>query len=146
MSYSTRLTWSGNRGSGTSAYTSYGREFHAGIDGKPDIDGSADPAFRGDGQKHNPEDLLLVAVAACHMLTYLALCARNGIRVVDYSDDASGVMNGKQFEEITLHPIVTIASDSDADRAAGLHDAAHESCFIANSCNFPIHHRAEIRS
>ena len=78
MNYSTRLTWSGNRGSGTSAYTSYGREFRAGIDGKPDIDGSADPAFRGDGQKHNPEDLLLVAVAACHMLTYLFLASRQG--------------------------------------------------------------------
>ena len=70
--------------------------------------GSADPTFRGDASLYNPEDLLLMALSACHMLSYLALCARAGIRVISYSDAATGKMaqkNGKiRFTEVICIP------------------------------------------
>ena len=82
------------------------------------------------------------------MLSYLALCAREGIRVVAYEDDASGTLvldasGGGRFEQVTLRPAVTIA-DGDPERAAQLHDKAHQLCFIANSCSVPIHHQPTI--
>ena len=73
--------------------------------------GSSDPTFRGDAAKHNPEDLLVVALVGCHMLSYLALCARAGIEVAAYEDEASGAMAIKdgrmRFTEVMLAPRVT---------------------------------------
>lgn len=149
--YRTHLIWDGNLGEGTSTYAGYGRGHRILIDGKPELRGSADPTFRGEADTHNPEDLFLAAVSSCHMLSYLALCARHSINVLDYRDDATGALvldarGGGKFEEIVLRPVVTIANPADKDRATELHEKAHELCFIANSCSVPIHHHAEIRT
>jgi organic hydroperoxide reductase OsmC/OhrA len=147
--YALGLVWEGHRGAGTADYSSYERRFRVTIAGKAELFGSADPRFRGDSRLHNPEDLLLAAVSSCHMLTYLALCARSGITVVRYSDAARGKLairasGGGSFQEIMLQPCVTVAAGTDLVAANALHDRAHELCFIANSCRFPIHHKAEI--
>lgn len=147
--YSSRLIWDGNRGNGTATYAEYGREYRVVIDGKPVLQGSADPLFRGDAATHNPEDLFLAAISSCHLLTYLALCARAGIRVVAYEDAATGTMKedgagGGRFTEVVLHPRVTIAGAEHRERAEQLHARAHQLCFIANSCSVPIHHEATI--
>jgi organic hydroperoxide reductase OsmC/OhrA len=148
--YAVGLVWEGNQGSGTSDYASYGRRFRVEIRDKPDLPGSADPAFRGDPRLHNPEELLLAAVASCHMLFYLSLCARNGITVLRYSDAARGTLavepsGGGRFQEISLRPCVTVSRTSDPAAAATLHARAGELCFIANSCSFPIRHEAEVQ-
>src|SRR5437867_11223446 len=90
--YRSHIVWDGNLGDGTASYATYGRQYRVVVAGKPDLNGSANPVFRGDAGKHDPEDLFLAAIAACHMLSYLALCARDGIRVVAYDDDASGTL------------------------------------------------------
>lgn len=143
--YTARVVWEGNTGRGTAGYTAYGREHRVEIDGKPDIAGSSDPAFRGDPHRHNPEDLFLASISACHMLYYLSLCARKGVRVLAYEDRADGVMRVEpagdgRFHRVTLRPRVTLAADADAALARQLHETAHALCFIANSCNFPIGH------
>ncbi len=140
--YSTKVTWTGNLGSGTATYSSYSRDHLIQIPHKPDLLGSADAPFRGDITKYNPEDMLLTSLATCHMLWYFHLCADNGIVVVDYVDNASAVMNthpGK-FEEARLNPVVTITDGSKSELAKELHDLAHKRCFIANSVNFPVLH------
>jgi len=146
--YSLDLRWDGNSGSGTASYAGYSREYRITIAGKPDIVGSADPAFRGDRAVHNPEELLVAALSSCHMLSYLALCARNGIRVESYRDAATGRMiagpDGGRFEEVMLAPRVGIAMGGDLDRALALHERAHAECFIASSVNFPVRHQAEV--
>jgi organic hydroperoxide reductase OsmC/OhrA len=147
--YDVRLVWTGDRGSGTSGYRAYGRDHDVLVDGKPAIAGSADPAFRGDAARHNPEDLLIASLAACHMLWYLHLCADAGVVVVAYEDAATGRMSlradgGGRFDEVTLHPVVTIRSGEPAT-AEALHAEAHRRCFIANSMNFPVRHRPVIR-
>jgi len=147
--YTAGIVWDGNTGTGTSSYTSYGRQYRLIIDGKPDLPLSSDPLFRGEAEKHNPEDLFLASISACHMLFVLSLCARNGIRVTAYEDRAQGRMTidekgGGKFEEVTLYPRMTIAAGDDAARAAALHDTAHELCFIANSCSVPIHHQVTV--
>jgi organic hydroperoxide reductase OsmC/OhrA len=148
--YRAHLTWDGNRGDGTARYETYGREHRISIDGKPDLVATADVAFRGDADKHNPEDLFLSAISSCHMLSYLALCAKYGISVVAYEDAATATMQedgkgGGRFVEVMLHPAVTIADAAHAERAMKLHERAHQLCFVASSCSAPIHHDATIR-
>jgi organic hydroperoxide reductase OsmC/OhrA len=103
--------------------------------------------FRGDPAKYNPEDLLVVALATCHMLSYLALCARAGIEVTAYEDRASGTMAIKdgrmRFVEVTLAPNVVIGAGV-LKRAEALHAQAHAECFIANSVNFPVRNRPTV--
>ena len=84
--------WTGARHGGTTSYDAYSRECTFAIDGKPVLHGSADVPFRGDPQLYNPEDLLLCALSTCHLLSYLAVCARAGIVVTAYRDAATGTM------------------------------------------------------
>jgi len=140
--YPVQVVWTGNHGSGTKTYQGYGREHEVHVAGKPVIAGSSDAAFRGDGGKHNPEDLLVAALSGCHMLWYLHLAAVAGVVVTEYVDDAVGTLqergNDGRFTEAVLRPRVTITADSDPDVAKRVHEDAHHACFIANSVNFPV--------
>ncbi len=140
--YRVEVEWTGNLGSGTDGYRNYGRDHVIRIDAKPTLAGSADPAFRGDAGRHNPEDMLVAALSACHMLSYLHMATVAGVVVTAYSDAAEGVMategNGGHFVEVVLHPLVTIGSGSDPVKAEATHAQAHHACFIANSVNFPV--------
>lgn len=147
--YGIRLDWTGNSGEGTRTYRGYRRDHTIAVAGKPPLAGSSDPAFRGDPSRYNPEELLVASLSACHMLSYLHVCAVNGVVVMDYADDALGTMEetadgGGAFTDVTLHPTVTIAADSDAAKAKSLHEEAHDLCFIANSVKFPVRHEARI--
>ena len=148
-SYRALLVWEGNLGEGTSTYQGYSRRWRAFMEGKPDLVGTADPTFRGDPQRHNPEELLVTALSSCHMLSYLALCARNHISVVSYSDEATGVMRtgadgAGKFTGVTLRPRVEITDAARAEQARELHQQAHEQCFIASSVSFPVRHEAHV--
>lgn len=139
--------WTGGSVSPTVDYNSYSREYTFDIPGKPLLTGSAAVPYRGDEHLHNPEDLLLAAVSACHLLSYLALCARSGIQVFDYSDKCTAIMkihDGKmRIVEATLQPYVSVGESTDLEKALELHHEAHATCFIANSVNFPIRHLPE---
>ena len=141
--YSVSVTWQGNRGTGTSAYSAYGRDHQIAAEGKSPIAGSADPAFRGDRTRWNPEDLFVASVSTCHQLWYLHLAADAGIVVTAYADQAEGVMEeyadgSGRFVRVVLRPVVTIAAGSDPTKAEAAHEPAHHGCFIANSVNFPV--------
>lgn len=140
--YRVEVRWTGNLGSGTSGYSAYARDHAIAADGKPDIPGSSDPAFRGDAKRWNPEELLVASASACHKLWYLHLCADAGIVVLDYVDNAQGTMvegpGQGRFTGIVLRPRVTIRAGGDPSKAERLHHAAHQKCYIANSVNFPI--------
>jgi organic hydroperoxide reductase OsmC/OhrA len=141
--YALRVVWTGNRGEGTATYRAYDRHHRIEAAGKPAIEGSSDPAFRGDAGRYNPEELLLAAASACHMLAYLHLCAVAGVTVTHYADAPVGTMvetadGGGHFTRILLRPRVSLATEADRARAIALHEDAHRLCFIANSLNFPI--------
>ena len=82
------------------------------------------------------------------MMSYLYVCAQNGIEVVSYQDDAEATLevqeNGSgRFIEVRLFPKVIIKQKEKIAEALNLHTKANELCFIANSCNFPILHFPE---
>jgi organic hydroperoxide reductase OsmC/OhrA len=144
-SYQLLLSWTGNRGPGTSSYRAYTRDHELQGSGKPAIAGSADPAFRGDPHRWNPEELLVASLAQCHMLWYLHLAATAGVIVTAYSDAPTGTMiedadGGGQFSEVVLRPTVTVAEAAARHRAHALHDEVDALCFIARSVRFPVRH------
>ncbi len=142
--YKVKISWTGNRGTGTSAYKAYSRDFTASSQGKAVLQGSSDPAFLGDPAKWNPEDMLVASISACHKLWYLHLCAVNNIIVTSYVDNAVGYMVDEHptrkghFTKVILRPDVEVMPGSDKELAIKLHDDAHHECFLANSVNFEI--------
>lgn len=147
--YTATVTWAGNLGAGTRSYRGYGRDHDIACPGKPVIRGSADVAYRGIPDRHNPEDLLMAALSSCHMLWYLHLCVDAGVVVTANEDHAEGKMRthadgAGEFTKVTLRPRVTITGDSDAVTAERLHEKAGTMCFIARSVNFPVAHLPEI--
>lgn len=143
--YQTNLTWTGNQGVGTEKYNAYKRDYIIEILNKVVIHGSSDPAFLGDKNKHNPEELLVSSISSCHMLWFLHLASTKGIVVVDYSDTATGVMIEKEdgsgyFESVTLNPVVRITDPARIEETSELHHLSNKYCFIANSLNFKVSH------
>jgi organic hydroperoxide reductase OsmC/OhrA len=146
--YEASLTWTGAAGGPTESYRSYSREFRIEFAGKPALIGSADPLFRGDPTLLNPEDMLVGALASCHMLSYLFAATQARVVVTAYEDRVSGMMEFAEgtgrFTEVVLRPMVTVGPGTDLAVARQLHERAHAVCFIANSVNFPVRHEATI--
>jgi organic hydroperoxide reductase OsmC/OhrA len=147
--YALRAKWLGEGTEGTTTYAGYTRAIEVRVGGKAPLAVSADAAFRGDPAKHNPEDLLLAALASCHMLAYLALCARKRITVLAYEDDARATLvvhpdGGGEFESVTLRPHVVLAAGADREAALALHHDASSLCFIARSVRTAVHHEPTI--
>lgn len=145
--YQTSLKWTGNTGIGTSSYRAYERAHEVSVEGKPVILASSDPAFRGERSRYNPEEMLVMSLSSCHMLWFLHLCSEAGVMVVDYTDNATGTMeetaNGSgRFQTVVLHPHVVVSEQQMVAKLSDLHHQAHEMCFIANSCTFPVTHEA----
>lgn len=147
--YNAQIAWTGAGEEGTKNYKSYERLYNVNIEGKPTVAGSSDPSFRGDPVRHNPEDMLVASVSACHMLWYLHLCSVSRVIVTSYIDDAEGVMEedkrgSGRFTKIILRPRIKITADSDITKAEEAHHKANEMCFIANTLNCPISHEPTI--
>ncbi|MFI1919466.1 OsmC family protein [Nocardia sp. NPDC020380] len=138
--YEVETTWSG----ATTDYRSYSRNHELLTAGRPPILATADPKFRGDRDRWNPEQLLVASLSDCHMLWYLHLCAEAGVVVTGYHDRAVGVMDSERFLEVTLRPEVTVTEPGMIEAAERLHHDAHAKCFIANSVNFPVTHEPKI--
>ncbi|PFG30951.1 OsmC family protein [Paramicrobacterium agarici] len=141
--YSVDIVWTGNRGTGTSGYRSYGRDLRVSAVDKHEIAGSADRTFHGDADRWNPEELFLTALAQCHMLSYFHAAVSAGVVVTGYRDTPVGTLivnpdGSGSVREVTLRPHVTLARGSDRGAARKAHDEAHRLCFIANSVSVPV--------
>jgi organic hydroperoxide reductase OsmC/OhrA len=104
------------------------------------VPASATKEYRGDESRVNPEEALVAALSSCHMLTFLAVAAKQKLALDSYRDDAVGVLEknaaGKlAITRVTLRPkIVWSAGVTVNDELlAKLHHDAHENCFIASS-------------
>lgn len=146
--YTARIVWTGDRGEGTRRYGGYDRSWNVETPGKPVVHCSNDPLLGGDPGLPNPEDMLLSALSACHMLWYLHLASAAGIVVTGYEDNPEGVGEtapdgAGRFLRATLRPRITVEPGTDTARADALHGEVHRYCFIARSVNFPVTCEAE---
>lgn len=141
--YTLSLKWLGNE---QSANHREDRIYEIKIEGKPLLKGSADKPFFGDPGLYNPEDLLLSALSSCHMMSFLYLCRKAGIKVKSYTDDPIGILKldndgSGRFESVTLKPEIELVDSSKKSEIESLHQKAGKLCFIANSVNFPVYYK-----
>jgi len=144
--------WTGNLGTGTSAYAAYSRAHELnGAEKGSAIAGSSDPLFRGDRTRYNPEELPLGALSACHMLWVLHLSADAGITITEYVDEPWGEMaehadGSGEFTRVVLRPRVKIVEADRVPDELEIHARAHAVCALARSMNFPVEHEVEVRT
>lgn len=154
--FTAQIRWTGNTGEGTAHYKAYARNWSVVTTGKPEIPCSNDPLLGGDPRLHNPEDMLISALASCHMLWFLHLASDLGITVHSYEDTPVGSGESEadgtgRFLSATLRPRIGLAHLADAPMADAIHGQIHNHCFIARSVNFPVtfkarYHQATLRS
>jgi organic hydroperoxide reductase OsmC/OhrA len=144
--YRTVCTWSGSTGVG---YNEYDRT-HA-VSASPATHGltlTADPAFLGDRDLLNPEQLLLASASSCQLLAFLAVASRARVDVLAYRDDGEAVMPPEpmpmRITEIRLRPRISVAAGTDEDHIHHLVEVAHTECFIANTLSCAIDVRAVV--
>ncbi len=143
--YEVAVRWTGNLGTGTSTYRAYSRNHEVSAADRPVLLGSSEPSFRGDPRRWSPEDLLVAALAQCHLLWYLHLASVAGVVVTAYTDTPLGTMvlepdGGGYFTRVLLRPVVTVQEASMLDPALAVHHEANAKCFLARSMNFPVVH------
>jgi organic hydroperoxide reductase OsmC/OhrA len=133
--YRTSVSWSGSTAAG---YDAYDRNHTGDVpDAGATFGLSADPHFRGDPTRCNPEQLVVLAAASCQLLSFLAVAARARIDVLAYEDDSEGVMPEDdrpiRLTRIVLRPRMRIAAGPTEERIRHLVEVAHRECFIASS-------------
>ena len=135
--YQTRLLWEAEK------------RASALVDGKPRMQVSSPPEFKGDPSCWSPEDMLVAAVEACLLMTFLAYSQREELELVKYESKAEGVLefaNGRyRFTEVTLRPRLTFRTEEDAEIAQVVLEQAHRDCIITNSITAAITLEPEIR-
>ena len=109
---------------------------------------SGDPAFLGNPDRPNPEQLLLAAASSCQLLSFLAFAARSRIEISAYSDEAEAIMPEDdlpvRITRITLRPRITVGPGANVDRVYRLVDKAHDECYIANTLNAELRIEPEV--
>jgi len=132
------------RASADYTYDTYNRAHEIAFkDGAVVLAASSAPEFRGEDDRVNPEEAFVAALSSCHMLTFLAICARKRLTVDSYDDDAVGFLDrgpsGKLWMgRVILRPRVRFGVAVDEATLTALHHKSHEDCFIANSVNTSV--------
>jgi len=130
--YPLTLSWTGN-----SLDATYNRNATLTNAQKVSIPVSSAPEFAGDATRWNPEDLLGSALATCHMLTFLALCAKAKVEVVGYEDHAESVLDTVDkvtcITQVYLRPVIRVTRGTSMAKVIELFEKAHKYCFVANS-------------
>lgn len=141
--FETTLAWPADPAQPLPPEAAFSRNNVLGAAGKPVIPGSSPGVFSGDTSRYNPEELLMLSLSECHMLTYLAIAAKKRMAILKYEDRVTGTLgtgpSGKmQMTDVLLRPRVTVAPGTNLDDAKAMHEKAHANCFMANSVNFAV--------
>ena len=109
---------------------------------KPPILGSSAKAFHGEGERWNPEELFLAALAQCHLLSMLYVVERDGLGEVDCDIHATATLDVDsdgtgRITTVTLEPH-TRAPHIPAEKLLAAHEEAEKLCFIANSVSCEV--------
>ncbi|MCF7803434.1 MAG: OsmC family protein [Candidatus Marinimicrobia bacterium] len=136
--YETSVDWTGNRAGNLTA------------EGKPDVEVSSPPEFKGEAGKWSPEDLFVAAVESCTMTTFLALAFHKDLPLESYESSAVGTMEndggGYEFTKIVVKPVVRVETEEAIDLAERLMEKAHDRCLISNSIKGKTRVEADIQS
>ena len=138
--YRATVEWAGE---GDFAGNRYSRAHLWLFDGGARVPASASPAAvpppLSDPAAVDPEEALVASASSCHMLWFLHRAREVGLTVTRYRDEAVAKMGKDErgriaITRIVLRPRVEFAGAApDEETLQRLHEAAHDSCFIANT-------------
>ena len=130
FTYHTNLNWSGSRQGKLSS------------DGKPTIDISSPPEFKGIPNVWTPEDLFVASVEICTMSTFISFGTRNEIPLKSYTSSAEGVLefvDGKYiFTKIYIRPTIVVEKSWSEEQVLKIVHIAHDNCLVGNSMKSEI--------
>jgi organic hydroperoxide reductase OsmC/OhrA len=105
--------------------------------GKPDVAIGSPPEFKGDPDVWAPEEMLVAALNACMMLTFVAFAQGKKLAFVAYKSAAEGSLenvDGKyRIVEVSVRPTVTLKSEADIAAARTIMAEVKANCFVSNS-------------
>ncbi len=138
--FAVNLRWRNTRAFDGELVREYSHEGFATIPGHAALVTSAATDFGGDPNLWNPEELLMTAIAQCHLLSFLYIANRDGIEIVDYTDEVEGSMDFSggtgAMHSVTLKPLVI--TEADPAVISAMHEEAKGMCVMRQSVNFPI--------
>ncbi|MCG9721348.1 OsmC family protein [Shewanella sp. Isolate7] len=134
MSFSVNISWPAQDSAANLTSTDHELSFGSG----QYLQGSAAAEYRGNDTRVNPEESLLSALAACHMLSFLTIVQKKRLTLMSYHDQASAELGTNAqgrtaITRITLNPKVESVPPLNDEQLTKLHALAHKHCFIANS-------------
>ncbi len=115
------------------------------IEGKPDLDISTPPEFRGHKGVHTPEDLFVASLNGCTMSTFLTFAERTRTTFTSFECSAVGTMDKPEgqlkFTKIVLKPKVTVPSEREKKHALHALKLVHKHCLVIHSmtCEVEMH-------
>ncbi|NCF61767.1 MAG: OsmC family peroxiredoxin [Gammaproteobacteria bacterium] len=137
-----RIAW--RRESPDFSYGSYNRSHQWTFDSGISVEATAAVGFLGTADRVDPEEAFVAAISSCHMLTFLAICARKRIIVDSYEDAAVGYMEKNDREKLAvtrvcLYPEIAFGgTPPSVETIRKIHHQSHNECFIANSVTTEI--------
>lgn len=125
FSYTTNLMWvDGRIGTLTSA-------------GKPSLQISSPPEFKGSPGYWTPEDVFVGSVEMCQMLTFIGIAGKQGVPFISYKSSAKGTLefiDGQyRFTRIVIVPVIAVEEPGTESQISAILREAHKKCLIANS-------------
>jgi len=101
------------------------------------MDVGSPPEFKGEPGVWSPEELLVGALNACLMLTFVSLAQSKGVQFAAYESAAEGLLenvDGKyRITEVGVRPSVVLKSQADLEAARTIMNEVEKNCFISNS-------------
>jgi len=134
--YRTAVRWTGEkRGISTAS-------------GKPSIDVATPPEFKGHEGIWSPEDLFVISVNVCVMMTFLAFAERARLSLTRYESEAEGQLEfidgGFQFTRVNVRPQVLQKPGTDVSKAHELMAKAEKYCLVSRSVKSEVEVEASI--
>ena len=106
-------------------------------EGKPALEISSPPEFKGIPGVWTPEDLFVAAVEICQMTTFLSFGVRKEIPLRSYKSSAEGTLEnveGKyRFTKVVIKPDIVVGNSWTKEQVEELVHTAHNNCLIGNS-------------
>lgn len=122
------------------AYKDYNRDHQWDFGAGLVVNASSAPDFLGNPEYADPEQAFAASLSSCHMLFFIAICAKKRLVVDNYVDNASAFLEPDEqgdlvISKVILRPEVTFAEGVDVSREVldTIHHQAHEKCFLVKS-------------
>lgn len=119
-----------------------GRSGLVGAAGRPSLEVSSPPEFKGEAGRWTPEDFFVAAIDLCTMTTFVSFAQRVNLPLLAYRSEAEGILefveDGFRFTRVVLRPTVLVADAAAVEPAAKAMRDAHEACLIGRSVSAEV--------